>query len=62
MSGRDTFIEMKKIDPDVQVLLCSGLKIDDRIEKIMSLGIQHYIQKPFTMHKLSKKVFEIFRS
>ncbi|MCB5250757.1 MAG: response regulator [Candidatus Cloacimonetes bacterium] len=62
LSGRDTFIEMKKIDPDVQVLLCSGLKIDDRIEKIMSLGIQHYIQKPFTMHKLSKKVFEIFRS
>jgi signal transduction histidine kinase/CheY-like chemotaxis protein len=61
LNGRDTYIQMKKIKPDIQVLLCSGLKKDARIDKIMDLGIQHYIQKPFTLHKLSKKVYDIFQ-
>ncbi|HPM03546.1 MAG TPA: response regulator, partial [Candidatus Cloacimonadota bacterium] len=60
-SGRDTFIELKALNPEVKVLLCSGFKKDERVEEIMSLGINHFIQKPYTLHKLSKMVYDILK-
>ena len=60
-SGRDTFIELKALNPEVQVLLCSGFKKDERVEEIMNLGIKFFIQKPYTLHKLSKMVYDILK-
>lgn len=59
--GKDTFIEMKAINPNIKVLLCSGFKQDERVDSIMSLGINYFIQKPYTLSKLSKIVSEILR-
>ncbi len=58
MSGEEAFIKMKEIDPDVRVLLASGFKQDDRVKKIISLGVNGFIQKPYTFDKLLKKLGE----
>lgn len=53
LSGKETFLEMKKIDSNVKVLLTSGLKLDKRINEVMTLGVKDFIQKPLTLRDLS---------
>lgn len=55
-SGKETYIEMKKIDPNLKVLLNSGFRKDDRIEEALHLGIKDFIEKPYTKHQLLKAV------
>jgi PAS domain S-box-containing protein len=57
-SGKETYIEMKKIDPHLKVLLNSGFRKDARIEEAMHLGIKDFIEKPYTKHQLLKAVHQ----
>jgi len=56
MSGKQAYLEMKKIDKDVKVLLASGFKQDARVESILELGVKDFIQKPFTLGKLANSL------
>jgi len=57
--GSDTYGELKKIDPGIKVLLSSGYSINGQATKIMNRGCNGFIQKPFTIRNLSKKLREI---
>ena len=59
MSGRQTFDALKKRDPGVKVLLCSGYSLDDQARTILHRGCNGFIQKPFAAHELSRKVRSI---
>ncbi len=59
MSGSDTYDRMKKIDPDIKVLLFSGYSIDGQATEILDRGCNGFIQKPFKMKELSQKLREI---
>ena len=59
MRGQEVFQALRKISPDVKVLLASGYSIDGEASKIMWMGCNGFIQKPFSMEKLSKKIQEI---
>ncbi len=59
MGGRDIFQALRGVDPQVKVLLASGYSIDGEASKIMEMGCNGFIQKPFSMEKLSKKIQEI---
>ncbi|MBN2789344.1 MAG: response regulator [Candidatus Delongbacteria bacterium] len=59
MNGKDTYIELKKINPDVKVLLASGFTKDDRVEEVLSLGVKDFIQKPYTIYELSDIISKI---
>ena len=59
MSGSDTYDKMKKIDPDIKVLLSSGYSINGQATEIMDRGCNGFIQKPFKMKELSRKLREI---
>ncbi len=61
MSGEQVFLEMKNVMPDVSVLLASGYKQDDRINESLRAGVQNFIQKPYTMSVLSKKIKDIIK-
>lgn len=61
MSGKEAYIEMKKIKPDLKVLMSSGFIQDSRIQDSISLGISGFIQKPFPMNELGKKINEILK-
>jgi PAS domain S-box-containing protein len=62
MSGKDSYIEMKKIFPSVKVLVISGFKHDQRVREIRELGVNGYLAKPFTMAELSRKIAEVIQS
>jgi CheY-like chemotaxis protein len=56
MSGKDAYIEMKKINPKIKSLLVSGFKKDDRIAEALEAGINGFIQKPYSMITLAQEV------
>jgi PAS domain S-box-containing protein len=62
ISGGHAFEQIKEIDPDVNVLLSSGYNIDGKATEIMDQGCDGFIQKPYTIEKLSKKLKEIMKA
>ena len=50
---------LKKINPNVRVLLSSGYSIDGQASQIMERGCDGFIQKPFTMSQLSEAIRKI---
>jgi two-component system, cell cycle sensor histidine kinase and response regulator CckA len=59
MGGKDTYCQLKEIDPEVSVLLSSGYSLDKNTSKILALGCKGFIQKPFTVEELSIKIRDI---
>lgn len=59
MGGSEAYDRMKEINPDVKVLLSSGYSIDGQAKRIMERGCDAFIQKPFTMKKLSQYIRQI---
>lgn len=62
MSGGDTYDELLKINPDVKVLLASGYSLNGQAEKILERGCEGFIQKPFNLEELSKKIREVLEA
>ncbi len=48
-----------KIDPEVAVILASGYSVEGEARSIINRGCQGFIQKPFQMQELSRKVREV---
>ena len=57
--GRETFEALRRQDPGVKVLLSSGYSLDGQAKEILTGGCRGFIQKPFTMAELSKKIRHI---
>jgi len=62
MGGGQVFDVVKKIRPEIRVLLSSGYSIDGEAQSIMARGCNGFIQKPFSLKELSKKVREVLES
>ena len=59
LSGGETYDRLKKIDHNVDVLLASGYGINRQISEILERGCNGFIQKPFNMKQLSRKIRKI---
>jgi len=59
MSGRETFEALKKDNPDIHVLLSSGYSVNGAATDLLRQGCSGFIQKPFNLIQLSKKVREV---
>ena len=59
MNGKDTYAELKRINPQVKVLLVSGYSLNKQIEELMDKGCNGFIQKPFDIVQLSRKLREV---
>ena len=57
MSGEEVFEELVKINPDVRVVLTSGFRKDEKVERIMKKGIRYFLQKPYTIQRISSIVY-----
>ncbi len=62
LSGGKTFDRIKEIRGDLKVLLSSGYSIDGEAEEILRRGCDGFIQKPYTMNELSRKIAHIIAS
>jgi CheY-like chemotaxis protein len=56
MSGGETFDKIKQINPEAVVLLSSGYAVDGEAQEILNRGCSGFIQKPFTISELSRKI------
>jgi len=59
MSGGETYDQLKKVKPDIKVLLSSGYSINGQATDILGRGCIGFIQKPFSMKDLSQKLREV---
>jgi two-component system cell cycle sensor histidine kinase/response regulator CckA len=59
MPGGAVFEELKRIDPDLKVLISSGYSMDNRAKELLDNGCCGFIQKPFRIEALTKKLAEI---
>ncbi len=59
MSGSRTFDLLKEMNPHIKVLLSSGYSLSGEASDIMERGCAGFVQKPYDIYQLSKKVREI---
>jgi len=59
MDGGAIFNELKKINPQVRVLLSSGYSVNGQAQEILDRGCKGFIQKPYRVNALTKAINEI---
>jgi PAS domain S-box-containing protein len=59
MSGAVVFEHIKKIDKNLPVLLMSGYSLNGSTETILNNGCAGFLQKPFFMRELGKKLNDL---
>jgi CheY-like chemotaxis protein len=60
MSGGAVFDRLKEIDPEVRVILSSGYSIDGDAQAILDRGCHGFLQKPFSIERLSRTLGHAF--
>jgi PAS domain S-box-containing protein len=58
LNGKDTFIALSGINPDIKVVMASGFAKDSRVEEVLELGAKDFVQKPYTIYGLSEKIYK----
>ncbi len=60
LSGRDTFIELKRLDPEIPVLICSGYMVEiEEFEKETGFRPSSFVPKPYAINELSLSVHTV---
>lgn len=59
MNGRETLLKLMEIDSNVKVLLSSGYSINGEAASILNIGCKGFIQKPFRVEELSRKIRDV---
>jgi len=59
MNAEEIYFELKAIDPGVKVLLASGYSISGQATRILAMGCNAFIQKPFGIEEFSRKVHQV---
>ena len=59
MDGNEAFRAMRRLHPDVKVILSSGYNEQDAIQRLTGIGLAGFIQKPFNMATLKEKLAEV---
>ena len=58
-NGAEAYQKLKKIRPDIKVLISSGFWCDTHVNEILSDRKNSFIQKPFKFEELNEKVDSI---
>jgi len=53
MSGRQTFIALRALQPEIRVVLMTGYALNNEAQEILDLGVQGFLSKPFDPLSLS---------
>ena len=61
MDGLEVFKQMRRIRPEVKVLLASGFSEQEVSARYRGLGLNGFIQKPFNVKHLSDEVLRVLQ-
>jgi len=56
MDGREAFLAMQKINPNVCALLSTGYGSNNEAQEILDLGVKDLLSKPYKMEEILEKV------
>jgi len=56
LDGEQVFSELRRIRPEVRVVLCSGYNLQDDTRSFASTGLAGFIQKPYSLGALRNKL------
>jgi CheY-like chemotaxis protein len=59
MNGGEVFDRIRQIKGDANFLLASGYSADGQASEILNRGCNGFIQKPFTLKQLARKIREV---
>ncbi|MFT5208910.1 MAG: signal transduction histidine kinase/CheY-like chemotaxis protein [Flavobacterium sp.] len=62
MDGEEAFRELRRIQPDVKVILCSGYNMQDATQRFTGKGLADFLEKPYQMRKLREKLIKLLSS
>ena len=61
MSGSQIYPELKKLRPDLKVIVCSGFSLDGPARQMLNDGAETFLSKPFSVAALSSTLDDIFK-
>jgi CheY-like chemotaxis protein len=61
MDGLSTFREMKRLQPGVKVILCSGYDEQEATQRFSTEGLAGFIQKPYLLQDLRVMIEQILK-
>ena len=59
-NGAEVFYELRKMNPDVKVIIVSGFSMDYQARQLLKDGANAFIQKPYRTDKLLFAIREVF--
>lgn len=59
MDGATLYPMIKKVRPNLKVIVCTGYSLNGPARDILNAGAQGFIQKPFSLNTLTSKVKEV---
>ena len=62
MNGRAVYHFLMKDRPNLKVIVCSGYSVEGPAQEILDAGAQGFVQKPFSLVTMSKKLHEIMEA
>jgi two-component system, cell cycle sensor histidine kinase and response regulator CckA len=62
MDGVCAFHELKRLQPDIQVILCSGYNEQAATQHFYGEGLAAFIQKPYRLQDLKQKIEQVLRA
>jgi PAS domain S-box-containing protein len=59
MSGKVCYKNLKQINPKVKVVITSGIGELEKKKELEKMGITAYLEKPYSLENISKKLYQI---
>ena len=56
MDGLQTYVELRRVQSQQKVILCSGYLREEEVNKATSLGMKRFLHKPYTIDALARVV------
>jgi len=56
LGGRETFLKLKGLNPQVRALLSTGYSKNEKAQEILDSGVMGFVQKPYLLNELLSKV------
>jgi PAS domain S-box-containing protein len=56
LGGRETFLKLRELNPNVKAILATGYSLSGEANEILRSGVMGFIQKPFQLDELLAKV------
>lgn len=61
LTGVDTLKELKKVSPQIKVIIATGYKSAEIVKEVSTLGANDYIMKPFETKEVLSKITRLLK-